>query len=64
MKDYWSKISDQYLNSDNLGWGTVLYTSMPLWFNKFFDYFQRKSFNNLIKGFNFQNKKYWMWVVE
>lgn len=56
MNKYWKRLSQQYLNSDHLSWGSVLYLGMPLWFNKFFDYFQKKSFNNLTKNICFSNK--------
>ncbi len=56
MRNYWSKISDRYLDSDKLGWGAVIYAGMPLWFNRFFDNFQRKTFNVLTRGINLQDK--------
>lgn len=57
MDKYWKELSEQYLDSDELGWGAVLYAGMPVWFNKFFNYFQQKAFNDLTGDVNFQGRR-------
>jgi ubiquinone/menaquinone biosynthesis C-methylase UbiE len=57
MQDYWEHQSEHFLNSDNEGFGAVIYSGMPVWFNAFYDRFQIKSFYKLVDGLNLKEKK-------
>ncbi len=57
MKSHWENDSNNYQNIDEEDLGLVCYVGMPYWFNKFMDKFQKKSFNELIKGISLKNKK-------
>lgn len=57
LEKYWSEHSDKYLYSDQYGWGAVLYTGMPVWFNKFSNLYQQKAFRALTEAINLKNKK-------
>lgn len=54
MDAFWcehSKIwKDLDRSTDKDGLANVLYTGAPLWFNKFFDYFQKKTFKRLLSS--------------
>ncbi len=56
MRKYWSEHSDQYLDSDQQGWGAVIYTGMPRWFNQFAEIFQKKVFSILTSGVDYNKK--------
>ncbi|OGC50401.1 hypothetical protein A2716_04310 [candidate division WWE3 bacterium RIFCSPHIGHO2_01_FULL_40_23] len=53
VERYWSKQSEMYLNTDERGFGAVIYSGMPIWFNSFFNHYQQKAFMTLTEGINF-----------
>jgi ubiquinone/menaquinone biosynthesis C-methylase UbiE len=57
MEKYWSNQSDSFLTSKDAGLGAVLYSGMPAWFNKFYDKFQNKAFDDLVHSLDLNNKK-------
>jgi ubiquinone/menaquinone biosynthesis C-methylase UbiE len=48
MMKYWENQSKHFLNSDDEGFGAVIYSGMPVWFNAFYDHFQKKAFYKLV----------------
>jgi ubiquinone/menaquinone biosynthesis C-methylase UbiE len=57
IENYWKCTSEKYLHKDKNGFGVILYAGMPLWFNKFFNYFQKRKVNKFLKEVDLNNKK-------
>lgn len=57
MDEFWREHSKSFLKVDDLGYGAVCYTGMPLWLNEFVDKYQRKVFFQLTKGLSLRDKR-------
>jgi 2-polyprenyl-3-methyl-5-hydroxy-6-metoxy-1,4-benzoquinol methylase len=57
MKKYWENQSKHFLNTDQEGFGAVIYSGMPIWFNAFYDRYQIKSFTRLVGDLKLKDKK-------
>jgi ubiquinone/menaquinone biosynthesis C-methylase UbiE len=57
MEKFWKEHSEHYLDYDDKGYAAVCYTGMPVWFNRFFDFFQKKCFFYLVRKADLCNKK-------
>jgi ubiquinone/menaquinone biosynthesis C-methylase UbiE len=57
MEGYWVNQSDHFLHSDSKGLGAVLYSGMPMWFNKFYDQYQTQAFEALTQGLSLKGKR-------
>jgi len=49
LRDFWSRQSEEFLDSDPSGMAVVCWTGMPTWLNALYDYSQRIAFSRLVK---------------
>jgi len=56
MEAHWTSDSQTFKNIDKEGLALVCYVGMPVWFNKFMDFFQRKTLHYLISDISLQSK--------
>jgi len=49
LLDFWSRQSEEFLESDPSGMAVVCWTGMPTWLNALYDYSQRIAFSRLVR---------------
>jgi SAM-dependent methyltransferase len=49
LQDFWSRQTDEFLDSDPSGMAVVCWTGMPTWLNALYDHSQRIGFSRLIR---------------
>ena len=57
LRSYWSNVSQQNGDRHDEGLSLVCYAGMPAWFNRFYDFFQRKAFAHLVQGQDFRGQR-------
>lgn len=56
MEAHWTSDSQSFKNIDKEGLALVCYVGMPIWFNKFMDFFQRNTLYYLISDISLESK--------
>ena len=57
LQEYWSSVSDRHLMEADDGLSVICYAGMPAWFNRFYDKYQRKAFEGLLRGEDLRGKR-------
>jgi ubiquinone/menaquinone biosynthesis C-methylase UbiE len=57
VTQYWSDLSRSHLGAADDGLSVVCYAGMPVWFNAFLDFYQRKAMDRLLSGQDLSYKR-------